>query len=552
MTPRAGNVGPASERPVVLAGLAVSAIAFALYLPALRNGFVNWDDVEYLTSNPHLGRFDWRFVQWSFTTWWYANWHPLTWITYGVDRAIWGMNPLGFHLTNVAFHAANSFVVVQLAARLFRRAGVAADAGLCGAVVVGALFACHPLHVESVAWVSERKDVLYAFFTLLGVLRYLDFTAADSTRRERRRAYAWALAFFVLAVMSKPMALTFPLVLLILDAWPLARLADRTQWLRIVVVEKLPFYAVALASAVVTLLAQRAGGTLEMADLSLVERLIVAGRALGFYLAKLIAPVTLVPLYPLPPEISPLAWETLLALVAVAAITGLAWAMRHRAPLIAAAWAYYVVTLLPVLGLVKAGEQAAADRYTYLPMLGPLFVLGALAAVSWQASAEQPFRRRTGAALVAVVVLLLGARTVAQVAVWRDSFTLWEHVIRHEPDSVTAHYNLGYSHYLVENLDAAQVAYERALAIDPHYTAALNELGGIHFARGAYERAVPYLEAAVAAEPTTAHYHLNLAIAYEELGRFEPARQHYFAFIELAPPAQAARAAEIRKRLTGY
>ncbi|MGI9431180.1 MAG: tetratricopeptide repeat protein [Myxococcota bacterium] len=297
-----------------------------------------------------------------------------------------------------------------------------------------------------------------------------------------------------------------------------------------------------------TVAAQRAGGTHEMADLAFVERLFVAERALGFYLAKLVAPITLVPLYPLPPQISSLRWDFALAGLVVVAVTAAAWVLRRRAPVIAAGWAFYLVTLLPVIGLVQAGEQAAADRYTYLAMLGPLFVVAAFAATCWQAAGA---RRGAVIALAALVVALLGARTIAQIGVWKNSFTLWEHVLRHHPESVTAHYNLGYSHYLAGDPEAAEAAYLRALEVDPRYTAALNELGGLHFARGAYERAAPYLEAAVESAPEGANYHLNLAMTYEALRRFEDARRHYLAFIELAPPEQAARAAEIRIRLTG-
>jgi tetratricopeptide (TPR) repeat protein len=542
-SPDAEAAAPSAHRTVWI-GVALAALAFALYAPALRFGFVNWDDVDYVTGNPYLGRFDLAYLQWSFTTWWHLNWHPLTWVSYGIDHAIWGKNAFGFHLTNVVLHAVDTFLVFTLATRLFARSALSHGARLAGAVAVAALFAAHPLHVESVAWVSERKDVLYGAFTLLALLAYLRYAEAEPGARGI--AYATTLALFALSALAKAMAVTLPAVLLILDAWPLGRLRDPRDRLRVAVVEKIPFFAISLGVIWLTVAAQRAGGALKVDQLSLVERLFVAERALGFYLAKLVAPVRLVPLYPLESAITPLRWDYLLAAVAIVAISAAAIALRRRAPALAAGWAFYIVTLLPVLGIVQIGEQAAADRYAYLPILGPLAVLGAAVAIAWD---RRPALRTALAVAGLLVTLALGARTVAQIGVWRDSITLWEYVLAAYPGSPVAHYNLGYARLERSEFAEAEALFRQTIALQPSNSMALNELGRLAARRSAPREAVAYYEAAIAASPTFANPHFNLAHVYEYLGDRAAARRHFQAFVELAPPELAAEVAAVRQKL---
>jgi tetratricopeptide (TPR) repeat protein len=541
-----GNAGAAAS-PGLRAtwiGVALAAFAFALYLPSLQQGFVNWDDFYYITANPHLGRFDLAYLQWSFTTWWVLNWHPLTWISYGIDHAVWGKDAFGFHLTNVLLHAANTFLVFALGQRLFRRETLSTGATLAGAAVVAALFAVHPLHVESVAWVSERKDMLYTIFTLLALLAYLRYTQAEP--KARLLAYAATLGLFALSALAKPMAVTFPAVLLLLDAWPLGRLGDAANRTRVAVVEKLPFVAISLGLTWLTVAAQQEGGALKTGELSLFERLFVAVKALGFYLAKLVAPITLVPLYPLESEITPLRWDYLLALLAVVAISTAAVVWRRRAPILAAGWAFYLNTLLPVLGIVQVGAQAAADRYMYLPILGPLAIVGAAAATVWDA---RPALRGALAAIAALVMVALGARTIVQIGVWRDSITLWEHVLAVYPGSVTAHYNLGTAFLEHDDFRKSEEWLRRAIELDPQHAMALEKLGDLAGTRGSPNSALRYYLTAIEASPTSALPHYKVARVYEHLRESESARRHYEAFLELAPPEFALRVAEVRRKL---
>jgi hypothetical protein len=318
-------------------------VGLLVYLRVLANGFTNWDDPGYVVENSHLGPLNVRFLAWAITTFQQGNWHPLTWLSLGIDHAFFGIDPLGYHLSNVLLHGVTVLTVVLLVGALFDRALGACDSrGLVAAAVAGLVFAVHPLHVESVAWVSERKDVLCGFFYVLAVLCYLRFAQHHS-----RAKYLASLGAFALALLAKPMAVSLPLALLILDAYPLARLTG-PGWTR-VVVEKVPFVVLGIASSVVTIVAQsRAGAVLTMQYVGFGSRLWGAQRALGFYLAKTVLPFDLVPVYPLEHGVSPWRWDFLLSLTLVLGATATAVVLRRRVPLVGALCASYLVMLLPV------------------------------------------------------------------------------------------------------------------------------------------------------------------------------------------------------------
>jgi protein O-mannosyl-transferase len=534
---------------VALVALLAAALGLALYWPSLSFEFLNWDDWVYVVFNPHLGALDGAFVLWCFGAFYASNWHPLTLLSFGLDHALWDGQPAGYHLTNALLHAASSALVVWLAWELLRRVRGPTGGSLFGAAVVGLVFAAHPLHVESVAWISERKDVLYALFWLASPIAWLRYAEPDATPRERRTAYAAALGSFVLSALSKPMAVTLPLVLLLLDAYPLRRLARRGDVVRVALVEKLPFYAVSAATAGLTYAAQQASGAIGKAALSLSDRLWVAVRALGFYLAKWALPTGLVPLYPLEARIDPLRGPYLAALAAALALLGLALALRRRAPVVGASLAFYGVTLLPVLGLVELGYQSAADRYTYLPMLGPTFLVGAAASVAWDAGR----RSRQIASGVAVVALgLLCWRTSDQLPVWRNSLSLWRRVVAAYPESSLAHYNLGQAQAMAGEPDRAVAEWQRTLEIDAGYISALYELGAAAGRNGEYRKARRYLEAALAADPGNARARLDLAQVLEALGEWPGASRHYREFLRTAPPSLAQQAEQVRSRLRAH
>ena len=521
---------------------AVAFIGVVVYLRSLANGFTNWDDLGYVVENSHLGPLDGRFLLWGFTTFQQGNWHPLTWLSLGIDHALFGIDPLGYHLANVLLHGMTALTVVLLVGTLFDRALGACDSrGLVAAAVAGLVFVVHPLHVESVAWVSERKDVLCGFFYVLAVLCYLRFAEHHSRAR-----YLASLGAFALALLAKPMAVSLPLVLLILDAYPLARLT-RPGWTR-VVVEKFPFVALGIASSVVTIVAQsRAGAVLPMRYVGLGSRLWGAQRALGFYLAKTVLPIDLVPVYPLEHGVSPWRWDFLLSLTLVLGASATAVVMRRRAPLVGALCASYLVMLLPVLGLVQVGEQAAADRYMYLPLLAPAIGLAAVAVRVWQGG-----RHARTALMVTVLVAVAGLSilTIRQIGVWRDTPTLWAWVVEKQPDVALAHYNLGEYLRKMGDLDGAARCWRRAVEIEPAFSWPLNMLGNLAEQRGALDEARSYFERATRANMYDAASQYNFATFLEDQGQAAEARVHYEIFLRVAPPKFAHLFPEVQAKLS--
>jgi len=508
---------------------AVGIVAVILYLPALGNAFTNWDDPGYVTENPHLRSFDAHFLAWAFTTFRQAGWNPLTWISLGVDHALFGLDPFGYHLTNVLLYGATTLAVVLLVGALFARVWNPVDGRvLAAAGVAGLIFAVHPLHVESVAWVSERKDVLFGLFYVAALLFYLRFT-----EHQRRFDYLTTLAVFALALLAKPTAVSLPLVLVILDVFPLRRFS-KPGTIR-VLVEKLPFVGLGIAASIVTIVAQWRGGAVAR-HIELGNRLWIAERAFGFYLAKTVWPLNLVPMYPLESQFSRWRWDYLLSLALLLGGSLVSIILRRRAPLLPALWAAYLIMLLPAVSAVL-GEQSAADRHMYLPLLVPAIGLAVVAAHVWQM--RRSSRMAALAAGIATVVVL-SVLTVRQIGVWRDARTLWTWVIEKEPDVAMAHYNLG--EYLREkgDLDGAGKYWRRAAELEPSFSWPLNQLGNLALLQGKVDEAHAYFERATRVNPNDAEAHLNFANLLEEQGKLAEARAHYEVFLRVAPPAKFA------------
>ena len=375
-----------------IAGLA-ALLTFIVYSSTLHNGFVYWDDDEYVLENLHIRSLDFAFFKWAFFNFYSANWHPLTWISHALDYAIWGLNPMGHHLTNNVFHAINTFLVVLLVVKLIkavhdspftirdsRLTSHYSRFALIAAATTGLLFGLHPIHVESVAWIAERKDLLCALFYLLSVMAYVKYRTYKSYT-----TYFLSLGFFFLALLSKPMAVSLPVVLLILDWYPFQKITSLKTF-RTAFVEKLPFIALSSFSSIVTILAQGSAAVIRSAEFApLSTRSFSAVKALAAYLYKIILPLNLLPFYPYALHPSSLFFEYLLPIVLAIGITaGCISLAGRREKFWLCGWTYYVATLLPVLGIVQVGDQAMADRYMYLPSLGPFLVIGLTAAWGWE------------------------------------------------------------------------------------------------------------------------------------------------------------------------
>jgi Tfp pilus assembly protein PilF len=543
-----------------LAGF-VSLITFAAYLTSIQNEFVQWDDGHYVFENPHIRLLNTAFFKWAFFDFHAGNWHPLTWISHALDYAVWGLNPMGHHLGNVILHAVNTFVVVFLIIRLLDAVRQRTIQGgqpsflndrtmLIAAGVTGLLFGIHPVHVESVAWVSERKDLLCALFFMLSIMAYMKYAgktaAVTQTKKTNppilpflkggegglKRQYLMSLGFFILALMSKPMAISLPVVLLVLDWHPFKRIQS-FKALRTAIVEKLPFIALSVGSIILTFFAQRSGGAIRsMEYASLSTRILVGMRSLVAYLWKMILPLNLIPFYPYPKDASLFSLEYLSAVILVGGITAACIVLAKRQKLWLSVWGYYVITLLPVLGIVQVGLQSMADRYTYLPGLGPFLLIGIMTAWIW-ARIQRPDKqgliaRSLTVAAALLVFISLSYLTFKQIGIWKNSIVLWSYVIEKEPERVPfAYINRGIAFEKTGQMKEAIEDYNRVIALDPLYFEAYNNLGVLYGQNELFDKAIEYFNKSVGIDPTYVDAYVNRGIAYALSGRYDSALEDF-------------------------
>ena len=555
-----------NRRRAVLMGIALAAATLVAFGPILRNGFVNYDDGDYVTTNPEvLSGLSWAGVKWAFTAGHAGNWHPLTWLSHQLDVQLFKLQAWGHHLTSLLLHAANAVLLFLVLRRATRSAAggmsPAARDWLCAGVA--GLFALHPLRVESVAWVAERKDVLSGFFFMLTLGAYVRYA---ERRREQEGAgretgggrrggfsalgcYLFALGFFALGLMSKPMLVTVPLVLLLLDYWPLERWRERegggaasapgggspvslaAPVLTRLLWEKVPFAVLSAASCVVTFLVQRkAGAVHSLETIPLEFRITNALISYVRYAGKLVWPAKLAVFYPAPAEWPPL-WVALAALGLVG-VSVLVVRAARRAPWLAFGWFWYGVMLIPVIGLVQVGQQAMADRYTYLPLIG-LCVAGV-----WSGAELVRRRARAAVALAAAGAVALlaaaGALTWRQAGFWRDSTSLFEHALAVTRENFVAHNNLG-----VVLLDADQQAaalrhFTEAVRIKSNYPEGLGNLALCRLKEGRTDEAEELLRRSLQKRETVETWH-NLGRMEEQRGRAAEAEQAYTKALRLRP-----------------
>jgi Flp pilus assembly protein TadD len=494
------------RRLLVAAALAV--VATVAYAPAGRLPFVNYDDNEYVLRNPHtLAGLTRETVHWAFTTAYDLNYHPLTWVSLAIDTSMTGStDPAALsrtmHRTNVALHAASAAVLFLLLAM-----ATGADAP---AAFAAAVFAVHPAHVESVAWVSERKDVLCGLFFLLAVTGHVLFVQARTPSR-RWPMYAATVLAGVAALLSKPMAVTLPVVLLAIDFWPLRRFAwgptpaGRAITVRRAVVEVLPLVAAAIALSWITYVAQENAGAVQtIGDRPMMSRVLHVPVNYVRYLGKIVWPTDLSPYYMYHPSVPPLAFVGSVALLlAVTAVA--AWQGRRR-PYLIVGWIWFGVTLGPVVGIIPAGRQAIADRYLYLPLVGPAVM------VAW--AAADVLRRSTVAATVvaiAIVAALTGV-TWHQIGYWGDTRTLFTHALAVDPDNAFAHAQLGYLDKVDGQLGTARWHYEQAVRLDPGYGDATYNLANMELPTDPASAAEHY-RMTLAARPHDPRAENNLGVA---------------------------------------
>jgi len=506
--------------------MAAAAVLLALVVTALSGvaaaDFTNYDDPDYVTANPHVrAGLTTAGVRWAVTAMAAANWHPLTWISHMLDVTAFGLVPGPHHLSSVAYHA---LATVLLFVVLFRITG-RDRASLYRAAVVAALFAIHPLHVESVAWVSERKDVLSTVFWMLTLLAYSRYVTRPSPGR-----YALVVAGLAMGLAAKPMLVTLPFVLLLLDVWPLGRWTAAARVRRNLVVEKLPLIALAAASSVVTIVAQHSAGAVrDTSAIGLGDRLANAVVAYWTYLAKAIWPTNLAAFYPY--SDASLA-VVLLGAAGLLAISAAAALWRRRAPYLFVGWFWYLGTLVPVIGIVQVGNQAMADRYTYVPLVG-IFI----AAVWGVGELTKHWRlaRVVLPAVAAVVIVAFVTLTRAQAATWRDSETLWRHALAVTDNNYFAHGGLGAAMLSRGDDAGAESEFRAALRIRPNLADVQNDLGSLLAGRGRVDEALQHFRQAVELDSRFAEAHHNLGMALWQRGRPADAIAEFTASLRINP-----------------
>ena len=523
--------------------MVLAALTLAVFSPALANDWVEYDDMFNFGENPYYRGLGWRQILWMFTASWGGHWTPIPWLTLSFDYVVWGMNPLGYHLQSLLWHAANASLVFVLAARMLRSAWPAATAGSLrlGAGTAALFFALHPLRVESVAWITERRDLVSGFFYLLTVLCYL--VMLERVDGARRRWYWAALGVYIVALLSKSIVISLPLVLLVLDVYPLRRLTAAT-WRspegRRVLLEKVPFLVLALALAVLTAVSFRSRLS-PLDHYGPGARIGMAAYSLVFYVWKTVVPADLSPVYELPWRVSLLDAAFLTATIAVVAALVALIVARRWWPAGLAVALVYALGIAPVSGLVHAGPQLVADRYSYIATLGlALLIGGALMGVLARAAAGElrPGLARLVVGAVGMWIVILSALTISQVMVWRSDRTLWEHALAIDPDC--GHCNKAFARYQATTGDA-EARLRRMLAADPRDTDARIRVGALLVQQRRFGEAERELHTVLRDAPDSAEALTFLGLALLESGRPAEAVPALERAISLAPGAALPR-----------
>ncbi len=511
---------------------ALAASVFVAFLPALRCGFVNWDDDINILDNLEYRGLSPTHLKWMFSTFLMGHYQPLSWLTLGLDFVIWGMNPFGYHLTSLILHGIGVCVFFEVLRSLFR-----VVAGLQGvdekakrrAAFIGALFfGVHPLRVESVVWVTERRDVLCGVFFLLSILMYLRMHERSSAGLPWKKAYWLSVAFFACSLFSKALGIALPAVLLALDAWPLRRLAPGQR--AATLARKVPYLLVTLLDGVVMLFAMRhIGAVRSVQQYDFFERVLQAGYGLCFYVGKTLLPFGLAPLYPVEVSSGPTRFAYVASAIGVVGVTALLIARRQRWPAVLTGWVSYILLVSPVLGLVVTGRQVTADRYTYLACLPFAAILGGAFALL-----RAEHARKLGPA-VAGVFVALGILTLRQTGFWKDGGTLWSQQIRIFPNNPEGFYYRGLFLEAGKQRADALRDYEKALQLDPEFPGAFFTRGALRAELGDWSGAVADYTDHLKRMPNSEKARYNRGLAFMTLGNNAAARADFTEALAMNP-----------------
>ena len=542
---RSANPGPARlsqswrrKRQIIALCLLLAAVTLAVYARVSRLSFVEYDDPDYVSRNPHVqAGLNWQTVRWALTATEAANWHPLTWLSHALDCQLYGLDPAAHHVTSMGLHTLNVLLLFLLLARA---------TGLTGrSLLVALLFAVHPLNVESVAWVAERKSVLCTLFFLLALGAYGWYVQRPNARR-----YLLVAAMFVLALASKPMAITLPCVLMLLDFWPLQRIQGWSSVseafpvnqvpLRNLVLEKLPLLALSAASAVVTLVVQRTAGAMDaLREYPLALRLENAVCSYALYLGKALWPLHLAALYPHPGHTLGL-WKPAVATVFLIAASGLVWKLGSTRRYLVTGWLWFLGMLVPVIGIIQVGNQAMADRYAYLPLIGVFVILvWVLSELADQRAIPLAWR----APPVTIILLVLALLTWHQIGYWRNTLDLWSHTLDVTTDNEVAEENIGGALQDLGRIEESLAHFRNGARIAPEQVVVHVNLAATLAQTGHYREAIPEYEASIRLGPRAnvlPIIYADLGTTYLKLEDFTRARENYERSLGLDPQQPSA------------
>ena len=517
----------------IMAILLLVAMVLFLYWPVVGYDFIAMDDKLYLLENPDIQKgISWEGISWAMTTLYTTNWHPLTWLSLMADYELCGLNAAGYHVHNLLLHLLNTLLLFLVLRRM------TGDRWKC--LIVAALFAVHPLNIESVAWIAERKNLLSTLFWILTLFAYVRYTERPGWLR-----FTLTLLLFALGLTAKPMLVTLPCILLLLDFWPLRRFSYGDRWdggggedsvgsrsvLRPLLKEKIPFFLLSLSSVLITLYAAKTGGMVKsIDDLPLSGRIENALIALVSYLDKMIWPVDLAIFYPYPTAGRPL-WQSAMALLFLTATTVFAALKWRKHPYLVTGWFWYLITLLPVIGIIQVGPQSMANRYAYVPLIG-IFIL-----ITW--GIPELLRAMAGRRILpfatVVLILIFSFSTWAQLPHWRNSEAAFQYALKVTEDNFIAHNGMGHIWQIRGDVRMARYHYREALRIQPGYAEVHNNLAIILFNEGRIAEAEQGLREALKYKPSLAEAHNNLGMTLVRRNKYQEAAAHFARALALKP-----------------
>lgn len=511
--------------------VALAAIIVLVFFQTYNHEFINFDDNTYITANPNIKNgINFNSLKWAFTTGHEGNWHPLTWISHLIDYELYGLKPTGHHLTNVLLHAVNSLLLFLLLTKL--------TGTTYRSFFVAVLFAVHPLHVESVAWAAERKDVLCAFFWMFSIMLYVRYVEQPLPGR-----YLALIVAFTLGLLCKPIIVTLPLTLLVIDYWPLNRRPDtasvpeqstlgKSMWSSFYLIEKTPLLVLAFTVSLITFQMQKEAGGVTPVDFHNI--LLNSGNAaISYikYITQMVWPSRLAVFYPFIEESISIT-KVIFSIVIIGLATALATAYRKRFPYIISGWLWYMVTILPVIGILRIGRQAHADRYTYIPLIG-LFVV-----VVWglsDLSKAFGIRTRYLAVFAVAVISSLMFTAYRQVGYWQNSYTLFRHAEEYTVNNCITQNNIGEALMSNGKYHEAYRYIIESIRIKPNFEVAHNNMGIINFNMGKLTDAEEAFQTSLKIKPSYATARYNLAVMYSNLGKTTLALNEYLELTKTAP-----------------